>query len=231
MLQDLRRTLRSEGMVAHPIKTRAPYLRSYGFQPDVVFDVGVGEGTPWLYRSFPEATFVLIDPQPECAEAVREKAVLSDFHFHAAALGDQSREATLTIPFSDKGQQSDMASLRKRTDKLANSFVRTKEVTVSVKTLDQISVAYPGSVGLKVDTEGSELEVLQGAQETLKRCDFAILEMSVSPRFDGVGLPSGAIALLAQAGLEMRDVIKVGAGPGKKARPRYLDILFSRWAS
>ena len=75
------------------------------------------------------------------------------------------------------------------------------------------------------------MEVLQGATETLRRCDFAILELSVSTRFEGVGVPSAAVALLADAGLEMRDVLNIGAGPGKKARPRYLDVLFTRWAT
>ena len=110
-------------------------------------------------------------------------------------------------------------------------WLRIEEREVALRKLDHISVAYPGRVGLKIDTEGSEVEVLEGATETLERCDFAILELSVSPRFDGVGVPSAAIALLAKAGLEMRDVVSIGAGAGRKARPRYLDVLFSRWAA
>ena len=231
MLQEIRRTLKSEGMVIHPIKTRAPYIRGYGFTPEVVFDVGVAQGTPWLYRSFPEAQFVLIDPQESSAEAVRARGLLKDFHFHATALGAQEGRATLMVPHSDKGEQVAMASLKRRTDKLAKNFTKTDKHYVSVKPLDEIAVAYPGRVGLKIDTEGSELEVLTGARETLQRCDFAILELSVTQRFAGVGLPSQAIALLAEAGLEWRDVLSIGSGPGKRAQPRYMDVLFTRWTS
>lgn len=231
MLQELRQSLKSEGMTVHPIKTRAPYLRGYDLDPEVVFDVGVAGGTPWLYRAFADARFVLIDPQENCGEAVRASGMLDDFHFHAVALGAMEGRADLMIPHSDKGEQVDMASLRRRTDRLAKSFVKTENINVPVRPLDDIAVAYDGNAGLKIDTEGSEVEVLAGARETLKRCSFVILELSVSPRFAGVGLPSKAVALLAEAGLELRDVLHIAAGAGKRARPRYMDVLFTRWTA
>lgn len=230
-LQQMRRALRSEGMVAHPLKTRAPYLRGYGFAPDVVLDVGVGRGTNWLYRCFPDARHVLIDPQSRSADAVRSAGVLKDFHFHAVAAGAKTGKAKLTLPFSDDGLEMALASLKLRIDDSDHGFRHTERTEVDVKPLDDIAVAYPGRLGLSVDTEGSELDVLIGAADTLSRCDFAVLKLPVSPRFDQAGTPSQAIALLAAAGLEVRDVISIGAGTGKTARPRYLNMLFTRWAA
>ena len=227
----MREALRSEGMVAHPLKTRAPYLRGYGFAPDVVIDVGVARGTNWLYRCFPEAQFVLVDPQPGCAEAVRRKGALKAFHFHAVAAGATPGTATLTVPCTDHGTDMALASLKLRIDDSDRSFRRMERFEVETKPLDEISVGYPGVVGLSVDTEGSELDVLHGAEETLQRCDFVVLKLPVTPRFDAAGVPSEAVGLLAAAGLEMRDVISMGAGHGKQARPRYLNMLFARWAA
>ena len=82
-----------------------------------------------------------------------------------------------------------------------------------------------------MESDALDAIMLTGARETLQRCDFAILELSVTQRFAGVGLPSQAIALLAEAGLEWRDVLSIGSGPGKRAQPRYMDVLFTRWTS
>ncbi len=232
-IQELRHVLKAQGMAMHPVKTRAPYLRSYGFGVEVVFDVGVGAGNPWLYRSFPHARFVLIDPQETCAAQVREKGVLDDFHFHAAALGAESGQAVLKVPYSERRREASLASLKTRTEKKVKSFIRVDDISVPVKTLDDIAVAYPGPAGLKLEAEGGELEALQGARETLQRCEFVIVEMSVKPRFENLGLPSAIVACLAEAGLQLRDVMHFGTGPGigpgKKAQPKYLDVLFTRW--
>ncbi len=100
---------------------------------------------------------------------------------------------------------------------------------VPVAPLDRIMEAYPGRVGLKVDTEGYELEVLQGAAETLLRCDFVLLELSVTHRFDDIAPPSRIVAELARAGLELRDILRsTGDGRGGP-QPRLFDALFTRW--
>ena len=193
MLGEIRRTLKSEGLAVHPIKTRAFYLKGYGFSPDVVFDVGVHDGTPWLYKSFADARFVLIDPQPGCGDVVRASGQLEDFDFHAVALGAEAGTATLNVPETAPGKGGAMASLMERTDNLAGT--------------------------------------LAGGPDTLKRCEFVILELSVTERFTQSTPPSAAIALLADAGLELRDILAIADGPGKRAQPRHMDVMFTQWAA
>lgn len=231
MLQEMRKTLRSEGLAMQPIKTRAPYLRGYGFAPDVVFDVGVDQGTAWFYRCFPSARFVLVDPQAHSEQAVRDKGYLETFDFHAVALGARTGSATLTVPFKAKGEVPSMASLMLHAGRGAKPITHTQTREVEVRTLDSLAVGYPGRVGLKIDAEGSELAILEGAAETLSRCDFVILPLPMIKRFEDAAPPSAIFALLADKGFEMRDMLRVSAGSNKNARPRYFDILFTRWTS
>ena len=230
-LEEIRRHAKSEGMKLHPLKTRAFYLNGYDFAPTTVFDIGVHDGTPWLYRSFPEASFVLIDPQPECGELVRASGKLEQFDFHAVALGASEGEATLNVPQTEPGKGGAMASLLERRDPLADSFQSVTQQKVAVRRLDDLAAQYDGPYGIKIDTEGFEVPILQGAEETLKRADFVILELSVTQRFDQSFKPSEATGLLARAGLELRDVLSVADGPGRRAKPRHMDALFTRWAA
>lgn len=227
----LRRALREEGFLVRADKASAGYLKGYDFRPDVVFDVGVHQGTPFLYKTFPDTKFVLVDPKPEAEEAVRGSGLLKDFDFHATALGAGNERAVLEIPTTEPGKGGAMASLMERKDHLKDTFTSVERRDVDVVRLDDIAKEYPGSVGLKIDTEGYELNILNGGPETLKRCVFVILEMSVTERFANLAAPSVMIDLLAKAGLEFRDVLAVSHAPGKYARPRHFDILFTRWSA
>lgn len=230
-IREIRRTLKSHAMTTQPIKTRAPFMASYGFAPDVIVDVGVARGTAWLYRAFPDTKLVLIDPQPDCEDMVRARYDGMAFDFHATALGAEAGSATLKIPMKKTGPGIAMASLLDRRDALAEKFPETQDHVVPVQRLDEVMAQYPGRVGLKIDTEGFEHQILLGAPDTLKRCDFVILELSLEARFEGVSPPSGPIKTLAEAGLELRDVLSMASDASDTAKPRHVDALFARWAA
>lgn len=226
MLGELRKLARKEGLVIHPHKMRPFYLRHYGFEAATIFDVGVFNGTPWLYDSFPEAHFLLVDPQGDLPGPRPAKG-----DFHVVALGAEPGQLTLKIPETKPGKGGDMASLLDRQDTLVKTFTDTETRDVPVVTLDSLAEGHIAPFGIKIDTEGFEAQVLAGATETLKQTEFVILELSLTHRFDGVAPPSAVIATLAAHGLEMRDVLAMADGPTKRSKPRHVDVLFTRWAA
>jgi len=74
----------------------ASYLSRLG-HPNTVFDVGVGFGTYELYRAFPKAKFVLIEPLKDYEPAITDIAAKYDSLVVYAAAGDRVGAATIRV--------------------------------------------------------------------------------------------------------------------------------------
>ena len=95
-------------------------------------------------------------------------------------------------------------------------------VKAPVARLDDLAAGFDGPLGIKIDTEGHELDVIAGAPETLARCDFAVLEISMQKRFEGGYRFSEAIAAMAAHGFEP---VEIMSGCGRA--PLIADFLFT----
>lgn len=149
------------------------HYRELGFVPSVVFDVGVGPGTPDLYEGFPDARLVLVEPLEEWGPHFewvgRERETDTIF----AAAGAETGEVEI---FVDRAPwcSSVFGSLR------GGDADGTRR-SVPVVRLDDIA-AERGLVGpfvVKVDVEGAELQVLSGAFEVLRTTELVLMEVSL----------------------------------------------------
>lgn len=192
------------------------------FLPDVdaVVDVGVAYGTGWLYDRYPEAQLVLVDPVPS-PELDR---YLGDRHheFVQCALGATPSTAEMTVDLDQTGA----SSLLRRTT-LTDPGHRTATKTVAVRTLDDVVAQYvepDARIGVKLDTEGYELEVLRGAVAALKRCAFVVCETSVLERFEGSYRFEDVVCFMREHGFGVSSVL--AAEPDAEGRVRFVDLAF-----
>ena len=201
-----------------PRKFTARYLRHFQFAARTIFDVGVYRGTPALYKLFAGRRLVLIDPLPEAQENVRALSPGLAFDFITAALGAAEASAELKI-----AKNRAKSAIPERTPLTAEEIAERRRVWVT--TLDRIvaAEAYPEPFGLKLDTEGYELEILRGAEEALRKTEFIITEVSIKKRFVGGYRFSELIAFLGQRGFELIDILNFHGGTA-----RYYDCLFLR---
>lgn len=201
--------------MAVPEKLHSKYFSGYGFTAPTIIDVGVMNGTPFLYKSFPEAKFVLIDALAESeAQVAAGWSGKISYDFHCTALGAEA--GTVEMDVHPDGLAR--STLNTRLDGHLGTAARRK---IPVVPLDDIMAAYTGPFGLKIDTEGHEISVLQGAIETLRHCEFVITETSIKKRFEGGYRFSDAVAFMASQGFEVYSFLS-----GLTRAPRFSDVLW-----
>jgi FkbM family methyltransferase len=142
-------------------------------RPGALLDIGAHDGLLTIpLARFPESQVHGFEPLPSAMARLRSAlvaafgAVPSHVTLHAEALGAEAGEAILTLPVLGGVAQEQWASISK--DYAAHPSVTTLSHRVRVVPLDSLTLRDVTAV--KLDAEGAEQEVLEGARETLTRC-------------------------------------------------------------
>ena len=142
---------------------------------DTLIDIGVGpEGTEDLYRVFKNANLILIDPIDEAKEYANKLSKDRKVDFIQSALGkddnieknmklQRKRGFTSFLEISPINMEDDYTEIKK---------LKISKLDTLLKDKNKL-----GRIGIKIDTEGYELDVVLGATETLKFTKFVIAEV------------------------------------------------------
>lgn len=205
-----------------PLFRETPDLSSLP-RVDQVVDVGVAYGTPWLYDAFPDAGLLLVDPLPRNA-LVEQLLGAREHTYVEAACGSEPGHVDLIEDLGHPGRSSVLTRTA-----LTVTGAETRTTRVAVRTLDEVVDEVldlgPGrSVGLKVDTEGYELEVLRGARNTLAKAAFVICEVSVQRRFENSYRFEELVMFMYQQGFRVSEIVE--APPNAQGKVLYVDLAF-----
>jgi len=195
----------------NPAVRRQAMLQKHGV--DVVFDVGAASGAygrelrDFGYRG----TIVSFEPLADAyARLVRACGDDPTWRTHQCALGSRSEKAEINV-----ASNSDSSSMLPLATAHLAAAPHVGYVGTEVVDVDRLDALAPEHLGpdsrafLKLDTQGFERQVLEGAEETLKRCVGLQLELSFVSLYDGGMLLDEAVAMAYAAGFHL-----VGLDPG-----------------
>ena len=153
---------------------RLAHAKTLGFDPQWIVDGGAfsGDWTEMVASIFPEASFLVVEPNPFVVKELRQRLQLipNVTHLFESALANTPGTMSLNIWGDPKLATS--ASLQ--------AHVRggpEKSEDVVVDTLDNLLEKSQSSFDLiKLDLQGAELQALSGAVQTLKSAEMFIVE-------------------------------------------------------
>jgi FkbM family methyltransferase len=201
-------------------------------QADVVFDVGanVGQFAQELRSLGFSGEIISFEPL-SIAHAVLSKAAQADakWKIHPrGAVGDQDGEIEINIA-SNSVSSSVLPMLHAHSSAAVGSAYVASECTPLTR-LDSVAHTYLSANArpfIKIDTQGFESQVLDGAAETLKRAHGVQLELSLVPLYEGQTLWLEMIQRMADQGFTLW-AIQNGFIDPRTGRSLQVDGIFLR---
>ncbi|HEX7777272.1 MAG TPA: FkbM family methyltransferase [Parvibaculum sp.] len=194
-------------------------LKSQGFRPRTVFDVGVAAGTPDLYAAFPAARYVLVDPTRASLPHMQRLARDLDAEVCNFALGDGDGE----IEIEERLDDINGATFFREVGVLG----ATERYAVPVRRFDRAFPEFERPALCKIDVQGAELMVLRGMGERLADIDVFIVEASVLATIEAAPEAFEVIAFMRERGFVIFDIVGTARRPLDKALAQ-LDMMFVR---
>jgi len=199
-------------------------------RPISLIDVGASQGefTLALQRYCGLRKAMLIEPQPLRIAELKEKFQGSGFLINCAAASSESRVASMEVLNWD--YSSSLLPIRRDVPGAYGKLdMNVREVIpVRVASLDELCRDFDGRIDLlKIDVQGAEAQVIEGASKMLERVDLIWMEVSFKPLYDGSDTLEGMNRLCNRQGFVLTH-LEEGFRSSSTGELLQADVLFIR---
>lgn len=148
-------------------------IKGLGFYPQTIIDVGAQTGTHCLYQVFPDSHHILIEPVEENEVALKQVCSnLKKAEYIIAAATSKNCYVDLSVSPNTKYSHA-----CQRNNQKGWTVRPVKGITVD--SLCEDKKLKPPYL-LKIDVDGTEVDVLQGCIKTLSLAEYVVLEATTN---------------------------------------------------
>ena len=191
----------------HGQTMRLEEVRDLGIEPKAILDIGAhtGQFHSWSKRVWPDVGVFMIEANSLHKDTLNRLATENGDSYLIAALGDEVREVTFYTR-SDKPHTEGNSYYKEHNYWDIPQLVQ--ESKVMLKRLDDIFEDDAIFDLIKVDTQGSELDILRGGKDLVSRASAIILEVSYIEYNEGA--PSQQETLNYMKKIGFKEKISIG---------------------
>jgi len=205
----IQRILSLAGLRLSYIKNEFPFISVY--PTDIIIDIGanVGQYATDIIAAGYEGKIVSIEPIPSIHQILKKNAEKYPNWevYECTALGDQEGEISFNI--SKNYASSSALILKEEYQEVSPETKLIDKIYVNKTTLNNIYQNLhlsQQSVGLKIDTQGYEMEILKGAEKMLDKCKWIQVELSLEELYEGQPLYMDVINYLGRFGFILKHI-------------------------
>jgi FkbM family methyltransferase len=183
--------------------SRLESLKRFGFNPTNIIDIGanIGQWNLSMKNIYPNTHIKSYEANQECELFLAN----NNIDYTIALLGNTNKR----IPFYKLNNSlcTTGASIYLET----TSYYNEQTTSVSQLTMQKLDDLYPSNTHvdlIKIDTQGSELDILSGAGKILNNTDFVLLEISIMRYNINAPLFSDVIIFMKNIGFNVFDIVE-----------------------
>ncbi|MDB3983200.1 FkbM family methyltransferase [Candidatus Pelagibacter sp.] len=196
------------------------YLRSLP-KPNTIIDVGSADDFHVLHDAYPEAFSIFVDPNLKYEDIYKNYLKKKSGEYHMCGVSNKS----YTDKYYHYPDKPYLSSLIRRND-VEDIICEEKEI--KIMKLDEIInfSKIKKNILLKIDAEGSEVNILNGSKKLLNLCNTIICECSLDDTFPGGYTISEIVKILSSFEFKIKDIIRVPRKEYNSFPAEVLDIVF-----
>ena len=198
-------------------------LKELGFSPKTILDIGAHKGQfySWAKKVWPDAFIWMVEAN-DCHENILKNIVSSNNdRYTIATIGDKEREVNFYTR-SDK-PWTEGASYYKESNYWDIPHL-VMEIPKILQPLDNLFTNDSHFDLIKIDTQGSELDIITGGKNICKKADYLLLEVALTEYNEKAPLKNEVMQFMEN--LDFENIMVIGEHIDHEGNFVQEDIVF-----
>jgi len=188
---------------------RLSQLSQYGFSPRTILDIGAyhGDWTRMVKIIFPKANIFMVEATPDNEKIL--ESVYEASGYEMALLGEKDKKKVLFFIADPKA--TDITTGNSRYMEKTRYFNEDLKINLPMTTLDGLvkKKKLKNIDFIKIDTQGSERDILKGGKKVIKRAEFILLETQNLEYNSGAPFMEDIIIDMKDYGFRLFDIVEI----------------------